>query len=101
MSRSIYKGPFFDIQLKEKLKLKEKKQQEVILKKKNSIILPEYINLFFKIYNGKQYLQLKVIEEMVGHKFGEFIFTRKLRKKDKKKKKKEKNKINGSKSNTY
>jgi small subunit ribosomal protein S19 len=79
------------------LKLKEKKQQEVILKKKNSIILPEYINLFFKIYNGKQYLQLKVIGEMVGHKFGEFIFTRKLRKKDKKKKKKEKNKIKSKK----
>jgi len=87
MSRSIYKGPFFDPQLKTKLELRKKKKQEVILKKKNSIILPEYIDLFFKIYNGKQYLKLKVIEEMVGHKFGEFIFTRKFKKKDKKKKK--------------
>ena len=87
MSRSVYKGPFFDVQLKEKLKLKKKKQQEVILKKKNTIILPEYINLFFSIYNGKQYTKLKVAEEMVGHKFGEFVFTRKVKKKDKKKKK--------------
>jgi len=89
MSRSVYKGPFFDIQLKEKLELKKEKQQqqEVILKKKNSIILPEYIDLFFSIYNGKQYIKLKVIEEMIGHKFGEFVFTRKVKKKEKKKKK--------------
>jgi len=91
MSRSLYKGPFFDTQLKKKFTSKKvKQQQEVILKKKNSTILPEYLHSFFRIYNGKQYNQLRVTQEMVDHKFGEFIFTRKLKKdkKDKKKKKK-------------
>jgi hypothetical protein len=31
----------------------------------------------FEIYNGKRFVGLKVSEEMVGHKFGEFALTRK------------------------
>lgn len=70
MSRSSYKNPF----LKAKL-LKNKKRIQI--HNKNLIILPEYINNFIKIYNGKVFISLKITENMIGYKFGEFIYTRK------------------------
>lgn len=44
---------------------------------KNSIILPSFIELTFRVYNGKAFTIVKIIEEMVGHKLGEFVSTRK------------------------
>jgi ribosomal protein S19 len=44
---------------------------------KNSVILPKLIGLTLQIYNGKTFTVIKIIEEMVGHKLGEFITTRK------------------------
>jgi ribosomal protein S19 len=44
---------------------------------KNSTILPKFVGITFKIYNGKTFIILKIIDEMVGHKLGEFISTRK------------------------
>lgn len=44
---------------------------------RRSFILPEFINKFFEIHNGKQFISLQVNEDMVGHKFGEFASTRK------------------------
>ena len=44
---------------------------------RRSFILPEFIDQFFEIYNGKQFISFQVNEDMVGHKFGEFAATRK------------------------
>ena len=44
---------------------------------RRSFILPEFIDQFFEIYNGKQFVSFQVNEDMVGHKFGEFASTRK------------------------
>jgi small subunit ribosomal protein S19 len=44
---------------------------------RRSFILPEFIDQFFEIYNGKQFISFQVNEDMVGHKFGEFASTRK------------------------
>jgi small subunit ribosomal protein S19 len=49
--------------------------------------LPFLIGKKIQVYNGKFFIPFFVREEMVGHKFGEFIFTR-LRHIYKKKKKK-------------
>jgi small subunit ribosomal protein S19 len=70
MSRSKYKAPFFKVNL-----LKKKKW--IKIQNKNLVILPEYINRFINIYNGKIYVSLKITEKMIGFKFGEFINTRK------------------------
>ena len=54
---------------------------------KNSIILPNFIGLSLRVYNGKTFTIIKIIDEMVGHKLGEFSPTRTFRshiKKDKK-----------------
>lgn len=44
---------------------------------KNSIILPNFVELSLRVYNGKTFTILKIIDEMVGHKLGEFVSTRK------------------------
>ncbi|KAL9546133.1 hypothetical protein MBANPS3_006814 [Mucor bainieri] len=40
-------------------------------------ILPSFVGLKFLVHNGKDYLPVHVTEEMIGHKLGEFAFTRK------------------------
>jgi ribosomal protein S19 len=34
------------------------------------------VGLTFKVYNGKNYNEITIIDSMIGHKFGEFSFTR-------------------------
>ena len=71
MSRSTNKGPFFNSNL-----IDENKKWIKIFNK-NLVILPEYLNYIFSIYNGKTFIKVKITEEMIGYKFGEFINTRK------------------------
>jgi ribosomal protein S19 len=52
--------------------------------------LPKFIGITLRAYDGKTFTILKIIEEMVGHKIGEFVSTRKqfsYKKKNKKLKK--------------
>ncbi len=44
---------------------------------RDMIILPEMIGLTIKVYNGKEFLQVFMNEEMLGHRLGEFALTRK------------------------
>lgn len=44
---------------------------------RRSCILPQFVGCYAQIYNGKGFVGLKITEEMVGHKFGEFASTRK------------------------
>ncbi|KAF9661769.1 hypothetical protein SADUNF_Sadunf19G0103100 [Salix dunnii] len=37
-------------------------------------ILPEFVNISVRIYNGKAFVRTKISEGKVGHKFGEFCF---------------------------
>ncbi len=70
MSRSKYKGPFFKVHL-------IKNKQYIKIYNKNLTILPEYIDHFINVYNGKNFVNLKISQKMIGYKFGEFINTRK------------------------
>jgi small subunit ribosomal protein S19 len=71
MTRSIWKGPFVDTCL-----FKQKKIRWRIWSRR-SYILPQFVGCYAQIYNGKNFVGLKITEEMVGHKFGEFASTRK------------------------
>ncbi|SVD79541.1 uncharacterized protein METZ01_LOCUS432395, partial [marine metagenome] len=44
-----------------------------------STITPEFVGLNFAVHNGKNFLPVYVTENMVGHKLGEFSFTRVFR----------------------
>jgi len=78
MSRSIWKGPFVDPSLIKKVdKLKDKTNKAPIKTwSRKSTIIPEFVGYSFLIYNGKKFIPIKISEEMVGHKLGEFSPTR-------------------------
>jgi len=73
MSRSKWKGSYIDTKL---LKTKNKKKQKILLGSRNSQIIRKFLGLNFNVYNGKNYVELIISENMIGHKFGEFSFTR-------------------------
>ena len=78
MARSIWKGPFVDESLIKKV---EKIKNETVKKpiktwSRKSTIIPEFVGISFLIYNGKKFIPIKISEEMVGHKLGEFSPTR-------------------------
>lgn len=50
---------------------------------RNSTILPNFVGLTLKIHNGRGFTNVKISQDMVGHKFGEFSFTRQIRPKHK------------------
>ena len=78
MSRSVWKGPFVDpslIKKVEKLKNQTKKAPIKTWSRKSTVI-PEFVGYSFLIHNGKKFIPIKISEEMVGHKLGEFSPTR-------------------------
>jgi len=78
MSRSVWKGPFVDPSLLKKVeKLKGQTAKSPIKSwARKSTIIPEFVGHSFLIYNGKKFIPIKISEEMVGHKLGEFSPTR-------------------------
>jgi len=78
MSRAVWKGPFVDPSLIKKVE-KLKGQTNVPPIKtwsRKSTIIPEFVGLSFLIHNGKKFIPIRISEEMVGHKLGEFSPTR-------------------------
>ncbi len=78
MSRSVWKGPFVDPNLiKQVEKLKDKSNKSPIKTwSRKSTIIPEFVGVSFLIHNGLKFIPIKISEEMVGHKLGEFSPTR-------------------------
>jgi len=78
MNRVKWKGPYIEKNLLENIKdSKSSHKNSVKTMSKNSIILPSFVELTFRVYNGKVFAIVKIINEMVGHKLGEFVSTRK------------------------
>ena len=76
MSRSLKKGPFCDASL---LKKVEAHKNEVIKTwSRRSTIFPSFVEHTFAVHNGKEHVPVYVTEDMVGHKLGEFVPTRKF-----------------------
>ena len=80
MSRSLKKGPFVDDHLMKKVEaLNESGKKEVIKTwSRRSTIFPSFVEHKFAVYNGKEHVPVYVTEDMVGHKLGEFVPTRKF-----------------------
>ena len=78
MSRSVWKGPFVDPSLLKKVEKLKSQAKPTPIKtwSRKSTIIPEFIGVSFLIYNGKKFIPIKISEEMVGHKLGEFSPTR-------------------------
>lgn len=79
MSRSLKKGPFVDQRLLEKIS-RLKRGDKTIIKtwSRASVITPEMVGFTIGVHNGKIHIPVYVVENMVGHKLGEFSPTRKF-----------------------
>ena len=79
MSRSLKKGPYVDERLLKKLK-KVKPDGKTVIKTwaRECTIVPEMVGYTFGVHNGRQHTSVYVVENMVGHKLGEFSPTRKF-----------------------
>jgi len=77
-ARSIKKGPFTDEHLTKKVDELNAKGEKKVVKtwSRRSMILPEFVGHTFAVHNGKQFTNVFVTENMVGHKLGEFSPTR-------------------------
>ena len=78
MSRSLWKGPYVDPNLIKKVEKLKQQTNKTPIKTwaRKSTIIPEFVGCSFLIHNGKKFIPIKISEEMVGHKLGEFSPTR-------------------------
>ena len=77
MSRSLKKGPYVDEKfLKKILKLKAGDKTVIKTWARACSITPEMVGFTIGVHNGKDFVPVRVVENMVGHKLGEFAPTR-------------------------
>lgn len=79
MSRSSKKGPYIDERLLKKIQ-SIKRGDKTIIKTwaRAATITPEMVGFTFGVHNGKTHVPVFIVENMVGHKLGEFSPTRKF-----------------------
>lgn len=81
MPRSLKKGPFIEPKLLIKIgRIKAGSQEIIKTWSRRSTISPEMVGYTFGVHNGRDFLPVRVSDEMVGHKLGEFSPTRKFTK---------------------
>jgi small subunit ribosomal protein S19 len=78
MSRSLKKGPFTDPKLLAKVAKQRPDGGTIRTWSRASEISPEMVGYTFGVHNGKIHVEVRVSEEMVGHRLGEFSPTRKF-----------------------
>jgi small subunit ribosomal protein S19 len=52
------------------------KNKPIKTHKRYLIIVPQMIGLKINIHNGKDYMPIEIVDEMIGHRLGEFSVTR-------------------------
>ena len=81
MSRSIKKGPFVEKKLYDRICAMNKNGEKRVLKtwSRSSTIFPEFVGHTIAVHDGRKHVPVYVVEDMVGHKLGEFVATRTYR----------------------
>ncbi|MCS6788671.1 MAG: 30S ribosomal protein S19 [Aigarchaeota archaeon] len=44
---------------------------------RDMVILPEMVGMTIAVHNGKEFVQVEIVPEMIGHRLGEFAMTNK------------------------
>lgn len=79
MTRSLKKGPYIDPRVIKKVeRLNGNKAEPIKTWSRACVITPEMIGFTFLVHNGKDFISVKIGEDMVGHKLGEFSPTTKF-----------------------
>jgi small subunit ribosomal protein S19 len=78
MSRSIKKGPFVDDHLQRRIDDLQRRNEKKVIKtwSRRSTVVPEFVGHTIAVHNGRKFIPVYVTESMVGHKLGEFAFSR-------------------------
>ena len=81
MARSSKKGPYIDPRLFKKVNMQKQTGVKDPIKTWNRAchIAPEFVGHTFAVYNGRTFINVYVLEGMVGHRLGEFSPTRTFR----------------------
>lgn len=78
MARSSKKGPFIDPKLLKKV-LKQKQagdKNPIKTWSRASVVAPEFVGHTIAIHNGRNFINVFIVEGMVGYRLGEFAPTR-------------------------
>ena len=78
MTRSRKKGPFVDLKLMKKVDRQKSDGAHEPIKTwaRHCTILPDFVGHTFAVHTGRDFKNVFVSENMVGHKLGEFAPTR-------------------------
>jgi small subunit ribosomal protein S19 len=78
MARSTKKGAFVDAYLQTRVEGMNARNEKKVLRtwSRRSTVVPEMVGHTIAVHNGKKFIPVYVTENMVGHKLGEFSFTR-------------------------
>ena len=78
MSRSLKKGFYVEEKLFNRIVAMNEKGEKKVLKtwSRSSTIYPEFVGHTIAVHDGRKHVPVYVIEDMVGHKLGEFAPTR-------------------------
>ena len=81
MTRSLKKWPYIYERLVKKVEKLNEAGKKTVIKtwSRSCTIIPEFVGHTFGVHNGKAHTPVFVTEDMVGHKLGEFSFTRTFR----------------------
>src|SRR6201997_3279535 len=81
MARSTKKGAFVDTYLMSRIEGMNARNEKKVLRtwSRRSTIVPEMVGHTIAVHNGKKFTPVYVTENMVGHKLGEFSFTRQFK----------------------
>jgi len=78
MTRSLKKGPYVDQKLLKKVSAQKPEDGAIKTWARNSDVSPEMVGYTMAVHNGKDFIDVRVTEDMIGHKLGEFSPTRKF-----------------------
>ena len=78
MSRSSKKAPFVEEKLYNRIVAMNETNDKKVLKtwSRASTIFPEFVGHTIAVHDGRKHVPVYVVEDMVGHKLGEFAPTR-------------------------
>ena len=81
MSRSVKKGPFVAEKLLKRVEAMNESGKKSVLKtwSRASTIFPQMVGHTIAVHDGRKHVPVYIVEEMVGHKLGEFAPTRTFR----------------------
>ena len=78
MARSLKKGPYVNPRILKKIKALSPGDKTIIkVWDRACTITPEMVGFTIGVHNGKQHVSVYIVENMVGHKLGEFAITKK------------------------